>query len=128
MLDPLFASMVVVPGDVYGTVKSRSGGVLFIHPGATIPTRIHLPFSMGTSATRLAILKLSISEDILKKCPDADGIAYAIDIHGTPLKSGAIKPGDQLQVDLPAHGSELSLAIEKAQNPTCHHVLATFSF
>ena len=128
MLDPLFASMVVVPGDVYGTVRGRSGGVLFIHPGATIPTRITLPFSIGPSAKRPAAVKLSISEDILKKCPGADGIAYAIDVDGTQLKSGALQPGSQIQIALPSQGDQLSLAIDKAQNPTCDHVLATFSF
>ena len=127
-LEPLFAAMAVVPGDVFGTVKARPNNILFIHPGATTPTRVTMPFSITASGKRLARLTPSIGKDIIKKCPGADGANYLIDVDGVRFGSGSVKLGKQVQLDLPGYGRELSLTIDKAQNPTCDHVLAAFSF
>lgn len=126
-LAPLFAAMQIQPGDVWGAVRTSPNDTLFIHPGATTPTRMTLPFSIGSSTARIGRLTFSIRKEVFKNCPDADGIAYTIDVDGVPFKSGIVKPGDQVSETLPKHGDELTLTIDKIGTPSCDHLQAAFA-
>lgn len=124
---PIFAAMQIHPGDVWGGVRTSPNDTLFIHPGATTPTRVTLPFSIGSSTPRIGKLTFSIDKAAIKSCPDADGIAYTIDIDGVSFKSGIVKPGDQVSETLPKQGDELTLTIDKIGTPSCDHLYAAFA-
>ncbi|MCO5164385.1 MAG: hypothetical protein M9939_25165 [Mesorhizobium sp.] len=126
-LAPLFAGMRTEPGDVWGAVRPNPNDILLIHPGATTPTRVTLPFSIGSSTARIGRVAFSIRKGVLKTCPDADGVAYAIIVDGVPLKSGIVKPGDLVSETLPKQGDELTLSIDKIGTPSCDHLHAAFA-
>lgn len=125
-LAPLFATMQIHPGDVWGAVRTSPNDTLFIHPGTT-PTRVTLPFSIGPSTARIGRLTFSIRKEVLENCPGADGIAYTINVDGAPFKSGVVKPGDQVSETLPKQGDELTLIIDKLRTPSCDHFYAAFA-
>ncbi|WP_189434605.1 MULTISPECIES: hypothetical protein [unclassified Mesorhizobium] len=112
-------------GDVWGTVAPLGPSNLFLHPGATKPTSVSIPLESSV-AERPTSMAFSISSDVLKKCPNADGVIGRVELDASKIWSGPVVPGDQVSIDLPPEDGRLTITVENRSGPDCDHVDVSF--
>lgn len=125
--DILFAAREIDKGPDPATVVAIGPQKLLIHSGDSQPTRVSFPVD-ATTAARPRSLNLAMNADLLKACPDADGVNASVRFDGSELWSGVVQPGQSHDITLPAANGVLDIAIDKRANLSCDHVIATLAF
>jgi hypothetical protein len=126
-IDVPLALRTDIPGDVYGTIYPVGPGELFIHPGLNTATSTTIPIDAAISDPPSSLV-LSISKQLLETCPAADGVAASIKLGDEDVWAGQVKPGDVVQVTLPAIAGDLHLEVDKRGEPGCDHFMVAFEF
>jgi hypothetical protein len=126
-IDVPLALRTDIPGDVYGTIYPVGPGELFIHAGLNTATSTTIPIDAAISDPPSSLV-LSISKQVLETCPAADGVAASIKLGDEDVWAGQVKPGDVVQVNLPAIAGDLHLEVAKRGEPNCDHFIVAFEF
>ncbi len=111
-------------GDVFGTVNVLSADEFFVHPGLHTPTSLQLAVDDSFSE-----VNLSIPEQVLRSCPDANGVNVIINDAADELWRGAVLPGRPVEVSLHSatrQSDKLHLTVDNNGNPDCDHLYVKF--
>lgn len=121
------ALMQADPGDGPGRVQVMDTDSVFLHPGATTPTRIELPIDTLVG-DRPAAVVFSITEALRQSCPQADGVSISMTLGSEPIWSGVVALGASERVALPARDGVLVITVENRASPDCDHLNVAFKF
>ncbi|MCW2274523.1 hypothetical protein GJ654_15040 [Rhodoblastus acidophilus] len=117
----LLLAVADITGDA-GRVRKLSHDALSISPGNGDAVEIAFR-NAGVLAARRAVV--SVDAEVLRRCPDADGVSAELKVEGAASRTVDAPPGGRAEFDLPAD-ARIALSVGPRANTHCDDAVIQF--